>query len=97
MDISPTYALVFSNLVPNSTQIINKFHVIKYIYDAVSEVRNKIRKDLNSKMNRFVANNHGIRDKDFSLYRIANYFKYHLKLFENRKFPFHFHLFTILL
>jgi len=26
-----------------------------------------------------------IRDKDFALYRIANYFKYHLKLFENRK------------
>jgi len=38
---------------------------------------------LNSKMNRFVANNHSIKDKDFALSRIANYFKYHLKLFEN--------------
>ena len=204
MDMSPTYALVFSNLVPNSTQIIDKFHVMKYVYDAVAEVRNKIRKcliinlskgkqqtendkralselerlrrvrhaitqspekwskementvnqvfethnelrmayqisqnfkqwynfknrptstnkirqnlflwyeqaaqltefkrvikmlrkhedqilnyfqhgltnakaeQLNGKMNRFVANNHGIRDKDFTLYRIANYFK----------------------
>ena len=46
MDMSPTYALVFSNLTPNATQIIDKFHVMKYVYDAVLEVRNKIRKDL---------------------------------------------------
>lgn len=29
---------------------------------------------LNGKMNRFVSNNYGIKDKDFALYRIANYF-----------------------
>jgi len=46
MDMSPTYALVFSNLVPEATQIIDKFHVMKYVYDAVAEVRNQIRKDL---------------------------------------------------
>jgi transposase len=46
MDMSPTYALVFNNLTPNATQIIDKFHVMKYVYGAVAEVRNKIRKDL---------------------------------------------------
>lgn len=29
---------------------------------------------LNGKINRFVSNNYGIKDKDFALYRIANYF-----------------------
>jgi transposase len=29
---------------------------------------------LNGKMQRFISNNYGIKDKDFILYRIANYF-----------------------
>lgn len=29
---------------------------------------------LNGKINRFLANNFGMKDKDFALYRIANYF-----------------------
>ena len=29
---------------------------------------------LNGKINRFISNNYGIRDKDFALYRIAKYF-----------------------
>ena len=29
---------------------------------------------LNGKIQRFVSNNYGIKDKDFALYRIANYF-----------------------
>jgi transposase len=29
---------------------------------------------LNGKINRFISNNYGIKDKDFALYRIANYF-----------------------
>lgn len=39
MDMSPTYALVCNNLIPGATQVIDKFHVMKYVYDAVSEVR----------------------------------------------------------
>jgi transposase len=46
MDMSPTYALVFSNLISEARQIIDKFHVMKYVYEAVCEVRNKIRKEL---------------------------------------------------
>ena len=29
---------------------------------------------LNGKINRFISNNYGIKDKDFAMYRIANYF-----------------------
>jgi transposase len=46
MDMSPTYALVFNNLIPRATQVIDKFHVMKYVYQAVSEVRIRIKKEL---------------------------------------------------
>jgi transposase len=46
MDMSPTYALVCNNLMPRATQVIDKFHVMKYVYDAVSDVRIRIRKEL---------------------------------------------------
>jgi len=46
MDMSATYALVMNNLVPRATQVIDKFHVMKYVYDAVSEVRIRIKKEL---------------------------------------------------
>jgi len=46
MDMSPTYALVFNDLVPHATQVIDKFHVMKYVYEAVGEVRNRIKKEL---------------------------------------------------
>jgi len=46
VDMSPVYALVCSNLMPRSAQIIDKFHVMKYVYQAVSEVRISIKKEL---------------------------------------------------
>jgi transposase len=46
MDMSPTYALVCNNLIPFATQVIDKFHVMKYVYDAVCEVRIRIKKEL---------------------------------------------------
>jgi transposase len=46
MDMSPTYASVTDNLLPHATQVIDKFHVMKYVYEAVRDVRNRIRKDL---------------------------------------------------
>jgi len=39
MDMSPTYALVCNNLIPRAKQVIDKFHVMQYVYDAVLEVR----------------------------------------------------------
>lgn len=46
MDMSPTYASVCNNLIPCATQVIDKFHVIKYVYEAVGDARNTIRKEL---------------------------------------------------
>jgi transposase len=46
MDMSPTYALVCNNLIPRATQVIDKFHVMKYVYEATSEVRIRIKKEL---------------------------------------------------
>jgi len=46
MDMSPTYTLVCNNLIPRATQVIDKFHVMKYVYDAVGQVRIRIQKDL---------------------------------------------------
>jgi transposase len=48
MDMSPTYALVCNDLIPRSTQVIDKFHVMQYVYNAVSDVRIKIGKELTS-------------------------------------------------
>jgi transposase len=50
MDMSPTYALVCNNLIPRATQVIDKFHVMKYVYDAVSEVRINIKKELSKNL-----------------------------------------------
>ena len=46
MDMSPTYALVCNNLIPNAAQIIDKFHVMKYVYDAVLDVRSRTQKEI---------------------------------------------------
>ena len=46
MDMSPTYTLVCNNLIPRATQVIDKFHVMKYVYDAVGQVRIRTQKDL---------------------------------------------------
>ena len=48
MDMSPAYALVCNNLIPRAVQVIDKFHVMKYVYNCVSEVRIKIGKELTS-------------------------------------------------
>jgi transposase len=52
MDMSPTYALVSNNLMPLATQIIDKFHVIKYVYEAVSDVRKRIKKELTATLSK---------------------------------------------
>lgn len=39
---------------------------------------------MNSKMQRFITANYGVRDKDFFLYRLAHYYSWHLKLLISR-------------
>ena len=48
MDMSPTYALVASDLMPQAIQIIDKFHVMKHVYEAVSAVRINIKKEISN-------------------------------------------------
>ena len=52
MDMSPTYALVFNDLVPNAVHVIDKFHVIKYVYQSVCEVRIKLVKELQKQLSK---------------------------------------------
>jgi transposase len=46
MDMSPTYALVFNDLVPQATQVADKSHVVKSVYEAVDKVRKRIVREL---------------------------------------------------
>ena len=50
MDMSPTYSLVADNLMPLATQVVDKFHVMKYLYDAVKDVRRRIGKELTNSL-----------------------------------------------
>jgi len=50
--MSSTYALVCNNLIPRATQVIDKFHVIKYVYQVVCDVRSKIVKDLQKQLSK---------------------------------------------
>ena len=71
MDMSPTYSLVADNLMPRAMQVIDKFHVIKYVYDAVKDVRNKIRKDLSSTLTKGKKKTE--QDKDMTVKSRTNY------------------------
>lgn len=46
MDMSSTYAMVCNDLIPCAMRIIDKFHVMKYVYEAISETRIRIKKEL---------------------------------------------------
>lgn len=48
--MSPTYALVFNDLVPYAEHIIDKFHVMQYVYDAVGAVRKRKLKEMQSQL-----------------------------------------------
>jgi transposase len=52
MDIRPTYALVFNVLVPRALQVVDKFHVMKYVYESVGEVRKRIVRELQSSLSK---------------------------------------------
>jgi len=52
MDMSPVYALICSYLIPHAMRIIDKFHVIKYVYEAVSEVRIRLKKELSTALSK---------------------------------------------
>lgn len=51
-DMSPSYLKVCYTVLPLSEVVIDKFHVIKYVYDAVQDVRLRIRKQLNDELSK---------------------------------------------
>jgi transposase len=61
----PEFNSVVKMIRKHETQIINFFH---------HGLTNAKAENLNGKMQRFVSGNYGIKDKDFFLYRTANYF-----------------------
>jgi transposase len=88
MDMSPTYALVFNDLVPRAVQTVDKFHVMKYVYDVLGAVRKRIVVELQSgKIQRFITQNYGLKDKDFFFYRTAGYFSSRLKKIIHDNYP----------
>jgi transposase len=52
MDMSATYALVFNDLVPRAVQVIDKFHVMKYVYQSVCDVRTRTVKELQKQLSK---------------------------------------------
>lgn len=52
MDMSSTYALVFNDLVPRAVHVIDKFHVMKYVYQSLCDVRSRIVKELQQQLSK---------------------------------------------
>ena len=50
MDMSATYAMVFNGLVPLATQVVDRFHVMKPVYEAVREVGTGTVKELQQQL-----------------------------------------------
>jgi len=52
MDMSATYALVINNLIPRTVRVIDKFHVMKYVYSVVNDIRSKTVKELQKQLSK---------------------------------------------
>jgi transposase len=50
MDMSPTYAKVFNDLAPQAVQVVDKFHVMKYVYEAAGDVRRRRVKEMREQL-----------------------------------------------
>lgn len=49
-DMAPSYLKFIREFLPQTAIVIDKFHVMKYVYDAVQQVRMEIRKELFEQM-----------------------------------------------
>jgi transposase len=49
-DMAPSYLKFIRAILPQSTIVVDKFHVMKYVYDAVQQVRMEIRKTIFEQM-----------------------------------------------
>jgi len=51
-DMSPTFLKACGNKFPQAQIVVDKFHVMQYVYDAVAEVRLRIKKELSEKLSK---------------------------------------------
>ncbi|HKK59313.1 MAG TPA: transposase [Salinivirga sp.] len=51
-DMAASYLLVCSEELPQAKVVIDKFHVMQYVYDAVLDVRRRIKKELSSNLSK---------------------------------------------
>lgn len=51
-DMAAGYLMVCNEELPHAKVIIDKFHVMQYVYDAVLDVRNRIKKELTEKLSK---------------------------------------------
>jgi transposase len=52
LDMSPTYLKLCSEQMPYAQKVVDKFHVMQYVYDAVLDVRPRIKKELAEKLSK---------------------------------------------
>ena len=52
LDMSPTYLKLCREQMPYAQKVIDKFHVMQYVYDAVLDVRSRIKKELAEKLSK---------------------------------------------
>jgi transposase len=52
LDMSPTYLKLCNEQIPYAQKVIDKFHVMQYVYDAVLDVRSRIKKELAEKLSK---------------------------------------------
>ena len=52
-DMSPTFLKLCEEQLPCAQIVIDKFHVMRYVYDAVLEVRLKIKKGLAEQLTKY--------------------------------------------
>jgi transposase len=52
LDMSPTYLNLCHEQMPYAQKVVDKFHVMQYAYDAVLDVRSRIKKELAEKLSK---------------------------------------------
>jgi transposase len=52
LDMSPTYLKLCHERMPYAQKVVDKFHVMQYVYDAVLDVRSRIKKELAEKLSK---------------------------------------------
>jgi len=52
LDMSPTYLKLCQEQMPYAQKVVDKFHVMQYVYDAVLDVRSRIKKELAEKLSK---------------------------------------------